>query len=712
MYQSVLRRPNKNKKSHVFRSLPLIAGLFPALTIAAAPDAKKEDAITVTATALPAGNYSADTASTGSKTATPIGELPQSVSVVTSQVIDDFQVKSVNDAMKFVSGVTQGNTLGGTEDGFVKRGFGVNSDGSVFIDGVRSNQGLSMDATTERVEVLKGSASLLYGILSPGGVINLISKKPQYDWNTRISGATNSFGGGSGSVDVTGPLGGGFAFRLIAERQHEDYWRNFGSDEHTLIAPSLSWFGDKASFNIAYSEYKYDIPYDRGTAFIDGKPVDVPYNRRLDDYANRAWGKNKRLNAHYEYALDPIWTTRLNYAWLQRRYDSNEVRATAIDTTTGIVSRRADANRGFNHQTDYYSWDVTGSPEVFGMQHDLLLGVDYEKNQTYKAYSYRGKVSKTFNMYDPAYGEAPVTDSTTYNDALSNLRTTLFSRSLYAKDSIHLTDRWIAVLGARYQSYYQNNSNGFQKPKNTLNDKDDQFLPQAGLVYKLTPNLSLYGNYSRSFTPSTAIDDNGNVATPETGTTYEVGGKWQITPAFDAMLALYRIDESNMSIFINGVTRSIPKARSTGVELELNGEVAPNWDLTANYSYDKTEIVEDNLNPANVGNRLVNAPTNMGGLYLSHRMTLPVVPGEVRVGGGARYVGRRAGDPENSFTMPAYTVADAFVAWDSKLLGKHTQLKLNVKNLFNREYYASSAGNLRVIEGEPRSLSLQATVDF
>lgn len=231
-------------------------------------------------------------------------------------------------------------------------------------------------------------------------------------------------------------------------------------------------------------------------------------------------------------------------------------------------------------------------------------------------------------------------------------------------------------------------------------------------MYKLTPNLSLYGNYSRSFTPSTAIDDNGNVATPETGTTYEVGGKWQITPAFDATLALYRIDESNMSIFINGVTRSIPKARSTGAELELNGEVAPNWDLTANYSYDKTEIVEDNLNPANVGNRLVNAPTNMGGLYLSHRMTLPVMPGEVRVGGGARYVGRRAGDPENSFTMPAYTVADAFVAWDSKLLGKHTQLKLNVKNLFNREYYASSAGNLRVIEGEPRSLSLQATVDF
>ena len=154
------------------------------------------------------------------------------------------------------------------------------------------------------------------------------------------------------------------------------------------------------------------------------------------------------------------------------------------------------------------------------------------------------------------------------------------------------------------------------------------------------------------------------------------------------------------------MTRSIPKARSTGVELELNGEVARNWDLTANYSYDKTEIVEDNLNPTNVGNRLVNAPTNMGGLYLSHRMTLPVVPGEVRVGGGARYVGRRAGDPENSFTMPAYTVADAFVARQQAAWQTYPA-ETECENLFNREYYASSAGNLRVIEGEPRSLSLR-----
>lgn len=687
--------------------------LLASTLLYSASTAAADQTLTVTAEhPSSTSSYNQDDAAATLRTATPRSETPQSISVVTPQVMKDYQVTSLNDAVKFVSGVTQGNTLGGTEDGFVKRGFGSNTDGSIFIDGVRSNQGLTMDSSIDHVEVLKGSSSLLYGILNPGGIINLVSKKPQYQWNTHISGESSSFGGGTGMVDVTGPLGNGFAFRMVAERQREDYWRNFGVNEHTLLAPSLSWYGDRANFNVSYVEYKYDVPYDRGTAFIGGKPVDIPYNRRLDDYANHAWGKNKRLNVSYGYNLDDVWETHLNYGWMQRRYDSNEVRATAINTSTGIVSRRADANRGFNHQTEYVSWDISGSPTLAGMQHDLLLGVDYEQNETYKARSYRGSVSRSFNMYDPVYGEEPILSDSTYNDSISNLRTNLYSRSLFAKDSIHLTDKWIAVLGGRFQRYTQTSSNGFIDPETTLNDRGNAFLPQVGVVYKVLPDVSLYGSYSKSFTPSTQTDDNGDVASTEKGSTWEVGSKWQVAPNLAATLALYRIDETDMSIFINGVTRNIPKARSTGAELEINGEITPDWNLIANYSYDKTEIVADNVNPDNVGNRLVNAPTNMGSLYLSHTLRFSWLPGELRLGGGGRYVGTRAGDPENSFVMPAYTVADAFIAWDSQLIGKHTQLKLNVKNLLNREYYESSAGNLRVIEGEPRVMYLQASVDF
>ncbi|MEI2267470.1 TonB-dependent siderophore receptor [Erwinia sp. CGal63] len=694
-------------KTPLFLLLSLVSVAAPAAETA------KEQKLTVTAdSADEAGSYGQDDATAATKTPAPRSETPQSVSVVTPQVIKDYQVKTVTDAMKFVSGVTQGNTLGAIEDGFVKRGFGSNSDGSIFIDGVRSNQGLAMDSTIDHVEVLKGSASLLYGIQNPGGIINLVSKKPQYEWHSHLSGETTSVGGGAGSVDITGPLGDGFAFRLIAERQRQNYWRNFGANEHTLLAPSLSWYGEKASFNISYSEYKFDIPVDRGTAFINKKPVNIPYNQRLDDSANHAWGKNKRLNIGYGYSLNETWDTHFNYAWMQRRYDSNEVRATAIDTTTGVVSRRADANRGFNHQTTYLAWDIGGSPEIGGMQHDIMLGADYEQNETYKAYSYRGKVSKTFNLYHPVYGEEPSVNASTVSDAQSNLRTNLYSRSLYFKDSIHLSDKWIAVAGARYQRYTQTASSGWRDPQTTLNDRGDAFLPQAGVVYKALPDLSLYGSYSKSFTPSTQTDDDGNVASTEKGVTYEVGAKWQMVPAVSATLALYRIDEKDMSVLINGSTRTIPKARSTGAEIEINGELAPDWQLIATYSHDKTEIVEDDINKANVGNRLVNAPTNSGSLYLTHAMRFSWLPGDIRVGGGARYVGSRAGDPENSFTMPDYRVADAFVAWDSKLLGKHTQLKINVNNLFDKAYYESSGGSLRVSEGAPREIILSASVDF
>ncbi|MCP1439178.1 iron complex outermembrane receptor protein [Erwinia persicina] len=698
---------------HFTGKIPLLLPGLLFSTAALAAGTAKDPTLTVTAdgTGEP-GSYSQDTASAASKMPLPRNETPQSVSVVTPQVIEDYQVKSVNDAMKFVSGVSQGNTLGAIEDGFVKRGFGSNSDGSIFIDGVRSNQGLSMDSTIDHVEVLKGSASLLYGIQNPGGIINLVSKKPQYEWHTHLAGETTSVGGGAGSVDITGPLGDGFAFRLIAERQREDYWRNFGANEHTLLSPSLSWYGEKAAFNISYTEYKFDIPVDRGTAFINKKPVNIPYNQRLDDSANHAWGKNKRLNISYAYSLDETWETHLNYAWMQRRYDSNEVRATAVNAATGIVSRRADANRGFNHQTTYLAWDIGGSPQIWGMQHDIMLGVDYEQNETYKAWSYRGKVSKTFNMYDPIYGEEPPINASTVADAQSNLRTNLYSRSLFAKDSIHLTDKWIAVAGARYQRYTQTASSGWADPQSTLNDRGDAFLPQAGLVYKARPDLSLYGSYSKSFTPSTQTDDDGNVASTEKGTTYEVGAKWQMLPAVSATLALYRIDEKDMSVLINGSTRNIPEARSTGAEVEINGELAPDWNMIATYSHDKTEIVEDDVNPANEGNRLVNAPTNSGSLYLTHAMRFSWLQGEVRVGGGGRYVGSRAGDPENSFTMPDYTVADAFAAWDSKLVGKHTQLKINVNNLFDKAYYGSSGGNLRVSEGAPREIVVSASVDF
>jgi iron complex outermembrane receptor protein len=228
--------------------------------------------------------YAANSASTASKSDVPLKEEAQSVIVVTPQTISDFGVQSLDDAMKFVSGVSQGNTLGNTKDSLVKRGFGTNDDGSILRDGVRSVVSHNFSATTDRVEVLKGPASLLYGAMEPGGVINVISKQPQYVQSTTLSGSAYSEGGGSFGIDTTGPLGDtGLAYRLVAERKSEDYWRNYGVDQHTLIAPSLSWTGERASLTLAYEYNDYVSPFDRGTVFANGHPADISYDKRLDE---------------------------------------------------------------------------------------------------------------------------------------------------------------------------------------------------------------------------------------------------------------------------------------------------------------------------------------------------------------------------------------------------------------------------------------------
>lgn len=673
--------------------------------------ADDDNTMTVTASENADSGYANQTTSVASKTPTSKLNEAQSISVVTQKQLDDYQPSNLSDALRFVSGVAQANTLGQTEDGIVRRGFGSNSDGSIFRDGIRSSQGLNLDATTDRVEVLKGSSSLLYGVLNPGGMINVVSKKPQYEWHTIVGGHYNSTGGGAGSIDITGPLGNGFAFRLIAEKQAQNYWRGYGNDKHNLLAPSLQWYGEKASFNISYSSYQYDIPYDRGTAFINGKPINIGYKTRLDDYSNHAWGRNQTFNTYWDYQFNSVWSTRVTVGLNQRKYSSNTVTTTAINATSGVVTRRPDAFRGFNHKTKYVSWDAMGTPEIFGMTHNLVVGTDYEMNQTYRAHAYNGTKNTDFTLSNPVYGLETVTDSSTEKTADSNLLNRLHSRSVYFKDNIDLTSRWTAVAGARYQHYEQRESKG-NPATLSYSSEGNKFLPQTGLIYKLTPEVSLYASMSQSFTPSTNPDDNGHVEAPEQGTTYEIGSKWQMMPALFATLALYRIDERNVALSLNEGTYAVDKARSSGVEVEMNGEIYPGWDISANYSYDRAEIVNDKNDPNNNGNRLQNAPRHSGALYLSHNEQISLLPGSFRIGGGVRYVGTRAGDPDNSFTLPEYTVADSFIGWDNQLIGKKTHLQLNINNLFNKHYYTSSGGNLRVAEGETRNLVLSANIEF
>lgn len=662
----------------------------------------------VTATREDQSSYNANSASTASKSAVPIMQEAQAVQVVTEQVIKDYQVQSLDDAMKFVSGMTQSNTLAGTQDGFIKRGFGSNADGSILRDGIRSSLSRNFSATTERVEVLKGPASLLYGALEPGGLINVISKQPEYQQRTQISGETSSEGGGNAMLDTTGPLGdSGFAYRLIAERQHEDYWRNFGADNHSLVAPSLSWTGDDLRITLAYEHKEYSTPVDRGTVIINGKPANTAYNARFNESWAKAQGTDELFSAKAEYQLNPDWLSRLTYGWNNERYDYAEARPNALNATTGALSRRSDGSEHEN-QTQYLAWDWIGNATLLGQRHDLLLGIDTEQVDNFRGDTYRGPAVGGFNIFRPVYGN--LAEPSLLNNAQSDRSDELHSRSLYVKDNWHLNEQWILAVGGRYQHFEQlveqGRGNNYTK---TTDRQDSTFLPFAGLVYQVNQQVSLYGNYSRSFVPNASDANSGQAFDPEQGRSYELGIKLDVNNALSASAAVFDIEKENVVVTNNNVSEAAGKVGSRGVEIDISGRITDRWELLGTYAYTDTEILDD---PADRGNELVNAAQNIASLYLTHHLALPSDAGQWRVGGGARYVGERAGDNANSFWLDSYTVADAFVSWESQLLGDKTRLQLNARNLFNREYYPSSGGNLRIAVGEPRELRLSASVDF
>ncbi len=707
-----------NAVSNLFSRSPSAPFLLCALTSAmlSVPAAAEPAQTTLPATQIAAEasdtaeGYRASSASTASKSDVPLKDEAQSVNVVTPQTIADYNVRSLDDAMKFVSGVSQGNTLGNTKDSLVKRGFGTNDDGSILRDGVRSVVSHNFSATTERVEVLKGPASLLYGAMEPGGVINVISKQPQYVRSTTLSGSAFSEGGGSFGVDTTGPLGDtGLAYRLVAERQSEDYWRNYGVDQHTLIAPSLSWTGERASLTLAYEYNDYTSPFDRGTVFVDGHPASVDYDKRLDEHWAKTEGISETATARFEYQLSDAWKTRLTYGWNNDRYSLAIAQPSAL-SASGVLQRRANGGL-YDYETRYASLDFIGQQVFLGQQHDLLIGAEQEDSDKFRGKTYRNAVDKDFNIYLPVYGG--MDKPSLISQADSNLSNQLTSTSLYLKDNWHLNDQWILVLGGRYQHYDQFSEQGLGSKRKLNRDSNGAtFLPMLGVVFKVNDDLSLYGNYSRSFVPNDDVDDNGNTFDPEEGRSYEVGAKYDLAPGLNLNLALFDIEKKNVVTpsAVTGINEAAGKVGSRGLELDVTGRIAERWDMIGTYAYTRTEILDD---PQNEGNRLGQAPEHVASLYLSHHLQVPAGWGDWHAGGGARYVGDRAGNNENTFYMSSYTVADAFLRWDVPMAGYKTRLQLNVDNLFDKHYYPSSTGSaLQVNVGEPRTARLSASVTF
>lgn len=637
-----------------------------------------------------------------------ITDVPQAVAVVSHQVIQDQAARSLDDVLANVSGVVQTNTLGGVRDSFLKRGFGNNADGSILVDGIRTSALHSYLATIDRVEVLKGPASLMYGIQQPGGVINMITKKPEDEFGGSVSYSKTSHGGNGGSIDLTGPIGqpgqifgGTLAFRIIAEDNTTQYWRSFGKQRDALVAPMLSWHNADTRIDVSYQYVDYVTPFDRGTVLVNGHINDALRYRRNEESWSQDIGTQETFRAKAEHRLSDDWRVMASFGWTRDRYDQYITRLKTFNATTGAMTRTSDANLGRNESDELATVGALGNVTLFGMKHDLYVGGEYERQRTYRGDTIRGATVSGFNLYNPVYGLLSTggTPSATQSDYLVKVHTL----SLVTQDTVHFTDRFSASAGVRWENWRQ--YSGVGRPFVVAeNDHGSTWLPQLGLVYRLTPTLSAYANYSKSFVPNTPDNANSPLA-PETGRVFETGLKFEPTPGITGTLAAYQIDKHNVAVTVGDVTETIGTARSRGVELDVAGQLTRQWSVIGSYAY--TDAVNRSANLP-----MVNAPRNMGSLFVVYNTALPEVPGRWRFGGGMRMVGKRPGDTANSFTLPGYAVADVFAAWDTKLGKFPTRVQLNVKNLFDKAYYTSSASNLIIAVGEARLVTLTTTLSF
>ena len=678
------------------------------------------------------GSYQSRVSNIANKGATPLIDSPQTVNVVNNQLIEDRKPTSIDEALATVSGATQANTLGGLMDAVLKRGFGANRDNSILRNGVVAGPSHNFSATTERLEVLKGPASVLYGIQDPGGVINVVTKKPQQEAKHVLGGSVGSNNAWGVNFDSTGGLGNGFAYRFIYDQNDKDYWRNFGKIKRGLYAPSLSWSNDKTEIVVGYEHQDYTDPFDRGTYILardagKGTFISTDKKTRLDEPFNEAIGKIDIASLQATHKLNDFWKVNATYSYTKDSYNYWQARVTRINGDR--VTRQIEGIQGSEQRNHSASLNTVGEFATGNVTHRVVTGIDFAQT-TLDIARYQATQNDTnFRLSTTRYGQV-----STANMPLAAANGHQFAKlktvGVYLQDSAYLTDNLILSGGLRYEYYDQEAGRGGRTTPERLytNDHGGKMLYQGGLVYKFTPNWVVYGNYAQSFRPQLSRAAVTEGLKPEQGESFEIGTKYE-NGYFSTNLAAFNINKKNVTdtheVSVNGVKTNyaylVGKQRSQGFEWDFNGRLTDKLGVTATYAYTKTKTRENTKYPYFEGKEFEGVPKHQASLFLTYDVG-HFSFGHIRVGAGARYLGTwkvyNTFDTNNIeiYKLPHAIVSDAFISYDTKVAGKNVTIQLNGKNLGNKTYYVSTQGTsngvIPVAYGYEREFMLNTKVEF
>ncbi|MBW4646859.1 MAG: TonB-dependent siderophore receptor [Goleter apudmare HA4340-LM2] len=654
------------------------------------PSAESDEPIELVVTAEQDG-YLVPNASTATKTDTPLRDIPQSIQVIPRQIIDDQKTTRLRDILQNVSGVIPGSGYQNSDDRVRIRGF---VQETAFRDGIRDNDPATNFANVERVEVLKGPASVLFGNTQPGGIVNIVTKQPLSDPYYNVDLSVGNYAFYRTALDLSGPLNVDktLLYRLNLSYQNAGSFRDFVSSENIFVAPVIAWkASENTDLNFFFEYTNRDYKPDRGVIAIGDRPGSVPITRFFGEPSiDEGTVTNSKFGYNLEHRFSQDWQLRQTLAINIRTFDEIRVQVLGLQAD-GRTARRNIANFGGSIAEDYrLQTDVIGNFKTGTITHKLLFGLDLNRFTDFDD-GFSGGPFASIDIFNPVYF-VPITRPTTVR-IVQNFTNTL---GFYVQDQITIAENLKLLLGGRFDTISTEEKNIVTQ--GVTNGSNSAFTPRVGIVYQPIPPISLYASYAESFVPVYGRSIDNSPFDPERGKQYEVGVKGEMFDGkLSATLAAYNLKKTNVLTTDPTDTNfniQVGEQTSKGIELDIVGQITPGWNVIATYGHTDARVTRDNRLP--VGNRLENVAENTASLWTTYELQQGNLKG-LGFGLGLYYVGDRPGDANGSFILPSYFRTDASVFYKQD----NWRVGLNVRNLFDITYYVETQGRTIVYPGEP-----------
>ncbi|NHX00336.1 TonB-dependent receptor [Pseudomonas koreensis] len=693
-----------------FRLTPVTLGLSAFLSSGFAYSATE-----LPATAISAEEQAEDPrvkiSNTATRTSTPVRYVPQAIDSIKTSNVADYGTNDIGDAL---SGIPNVSSSADTRfDSLRIRGFDASND--FYLDGIRDDSQYKRDLhNIERVEVLKGPAAVLYGRGSQGGIVNRVSKLPEFGRRSTIEAQGGSEDLRSLYADLSTDPSENLSLRLNMGNMDENSFRDGVSGNRQLFAPSMSWqLTPDLNWLVQYEYSRYNRTPDRGIPGVNGRPADVGRDTTYGNDYDFIDDKAQSLRSKLTYEINDNWQLRQTLGVFKLDSDFDNTYLTGFDPKTNKVARQ-HWQQDLTTRNVYNNLELEGGFDTFGLEHRLLTGVEI------------GSQRRDPKLYNAATGKTPgvqpVPSLDLFNpnrelrhtgsmQVFSDSHTEVESRAVYVQDQLRLNDQWQLLAGLRYDTFDIESTNQL---KNLTEDRDSHSTsPRFGIVWTPLQNHSFYASWSKTFSPvgggligiTPGAAGNSNDLSPELTKQKEIGVKsdW-LNDRLSTTLAVYDLELYNRRTSDpNDPTLTVMTGlqRSRGIELTATGKLVGNWYMRGGVGVQDTTIEKDNNGLE--GKRVNNVAKHNGSLFLTWKPEMGWY-GET----GLTLVGQRYADNANTTVLPGYGRWDALVGYRFK----DWDLRTALNNITDREYYASATSQYQIQPGAPRSVVMTGTYSF